>query len=256
MNIKKSILKRINKKKIKREEKELITKALSEISPERKVKNGPFKGMIYPESKSVGSSFFPKILGSYEAELHDIIKKILSNNYHSIVDIGCAEGYYAVGLAMQLKDTFIYAYDQDPDAISLCKKMYNLNNVDHKRVHFGSFCTPDTLKSLNLQNSLIICDCEGYEKNIFTESLVQSLKKNDFLIETHDCIDINISTQIYNALKETHDIEIIESIDDILKAKYYNYNELENYTLEEKKILLAEKRKSIMEWFYAVPKKN
>lgn len=218
------------------------------------VQNGPFKGMLYPHSKSIGSSFFPKILGSYESELHEIIKKITETNYKSIVDIGCAEGYYAVGLAMKLKSTEIYAYDTNPEAIKLCKEMCKINNVNLERFNFGHKCTPDTLKSLKLKNSLIICDCEGYEKEIFDQKFIESIKENDFLIETHDCIDINISTQIYKVLKETHKIKIVQSIDDILKAKYYDYDELEGYSLDEKKTLLGEKRKSIMEWFFAVPK--
>ncbi|NEQ73541.1 MAG: hypothetical protein F6K23_10945 [Okeania sp. SIO2C9] len=46
------------------------------ISPDLIVKHGPFKGMKYPDQKSVGSALIPKIVGSYESELHQIIGKI------------------------------------------------------------------------------------------------------------------------------------------------------------------------------------
>ena len=38
-----------------------------------KVLYGPFKGMTYPDSISIGSVWLPKVLGTYESELHDIL---------------------------------------------------------------------------------------------------------------------------------------------------------------------------------------
>ncbi|PIE74605.1 MAG: hypothetical protein CSA18_04460 [Deltaproteobacteria bacterium] len=257
MGLFKSIKKRINKKKDRKFRKKVIRKGIDNVFSDLVVKHGPFQGMIYPDKKSVGSSFFPKILGSYELELHDVLNLICDSDYSCIVDIGCAEGYYAVGLAMRLKKTRIYAYDIEPEAINLCRKMCEINKLDMDRFVFGNLCTSEILLSIPLgEKALIVCDCEGCEKNLFSRSLVKSLYNHDFLIETHDCIDIDISTQLYDIFKETHNIKIIQSIDDILKAKYYEFKELEDYSLLEKKILLSENRKSIMEWFFAVPKKR
>lgn len=60
--------------------------------------SGPFKGLMYPR-ESVGSAWAPKLLGTYESELSPTIERIVSGGYRSVVDIGAAEGYYAVGLA-------------------------------------------------------------------------------------------------------------------------------------------------------------
>ena len=64
--------------------------------------NGPFKGMKYI-SESVGSCHMPKILGIYENEIYPILLNFLSNS-DLFVDIGAAEGYYAVGCAK--KETY------------------------------------------------------------------------------------------------------------------------------------------------------
>src|SRR5437016_2600251 len=65
------------------------------------VQSGPFAGMLYV-NQAVGSAHVPKLLGSYEAELHEIMRSVLTENYATIVDVGCAEGYYAIGLALRL----------------------------------------------------------------------------------------------------------------------------------------------------------
>ena len=40
------------------------------------VKNGPFKGLKYPFLSSLHSTLFPKLLGCYEFELHEILNKV------------------------------------------------------------------------------------------------------------------------------------------------------------------------------------
>ena len=75
-----------------------------------KVLYGPFKGMTYPDSTSIGSVWLPKMLGIYESELHDILEEICSKNYSTIINIGAGEGYYAVGLALRIPTSMIYAF--------------------------------------------------------------------------------------------------------------------------------------------------
>lgn len=230
--------------------------ALMTISPDLTVKHGPFKGMIYPERKAVGSSLVPKLLGSYEREIHPVLEKICSNEYSEIVNIGCAEGYYAVGLAMQIQAATVFAYDTNNEAIYLCKQMARINNVAERLVT-GSFCDANTLRSIPFtRKALIISDCEGYEKDLFTEEIVAFLAHHDLLIEVHDFIDIEISSMIRQRFQNTHFITAIQSIDDITKAHSYCYEELRGYDLATRRMLLAEYRPSIMEWFYMTPRTN
>lgn len=65
------------------------------------VQTGPFADLKYiPEA--VGSSLLPKFVGCYEAELHQIFYDQSDDAYDKVIDVVCAEGYYAVGLAMRL----------------------------------------------------------------------------------------------------------------------------------------------------------
>jgi hypothetical protein len=73
------------------------------------VKNGPFKGMIYP--RFLYPSNFSKIIGSYEKEISDIIETLCNKRFTEIVNIGCAEGYYAVGFARRIDNVRVTACD-------------------------------------------------------------------------------------------------------------------------------------------------
>ena len=52
----------------------------------------------------------PKLLCCYEAELHPAIERAAARNPQLIVTIGCAEGYYAVGMARVLLAARVHAF--------------------------------------------------------------------------------------------------------------------------------------------------
>src|SRR5512140_2013789 len=62
------------------------------------VLSGPFKGMRYGDF-SYNSALIPKLLGTYEADLHNWVGEALATGYDAVINVGCAEGYYAVGFA-------------------------------------------------------------------------------------------------------------------------------------------------------------
>ncbi len=218
------------------------------------VRMGPFTGLKYPHFKSICSALLPKLLGTYEMELFDVFHKVQKNNYDLIVDIGCAEGYYAVGLGLTNNCNNIQAYDIDPEARALCLSMAQLNEVDHKVSINGAIDNELLTKVVSGKRAFILSDCEGYEQQLFTKSSMVALKNCDILIETHDFYDINISHNLQKVISETHNVTSITSIDDIQKALTYHIPGLENRSLEEKYYLFAEKRPNIMTWLFCEPK--
>jgi len=222
-----------------------INSRVREIFKDHIVLNGTFKGLKYPNYESFGSEIFPKLLGSYESELAPVFKKILKKDYSSIIDIGCAEGYYAVGLAIKYHNASIYAYDTDEHALQLCREMAVYNNVNN--VEYRSNCTEDTLTGFIFPSrGLIISDCEGCESTLFTEKSVQNLKKCDILIETHDLYDNTISSKLEKLFEKTHKITKILSTDDLQKVKYYNYIEIKELSTIEKESFL--KKDGVVLW--------
>ncbi len=232
-----------------------VREALDRLAADLTVRRGPFQGMRYPERTAVGSSFAPKLIGCYERELHPLFARIVTRPYRTIIDVGCAEGYYAVGLALRIPQAIVHAYDTDPLARSQCRKMAELNGVAD-RVIVGETFTPGDLVKFDFRGpGLIICDCEGYEKELFSQAAVDRLGDQDVLIEAHDFVDPQITPQLKARFAPTHDIEAIPSVDDYHKSRVYDYPELQGYSIDLRRILLGEYRTANMEWLFMMPKR-
>jgi hypothetical protein len=232
----------------------LVEDTIKRYFPDLVVKHGVFRGMKYPLAKSFYSSLFPKLLGCYELEIQTMLERVCSQPYTEIVNIGCGEGYYAVGLAMRIPTARVFAFDTNREAVERCRRMADLNDVG-QRVVTGFFCGPETLKAIPFTGrSFVLSDCEGYEKELFSEDVIPTIAKHDLLIELHDYIDIDISSTIRERFEGTHNIEAAQSTDDIKKAHSYRYDEITDYNLHDRKILLGECRPAIMEWYYLTPR--
>ncbi len=219
------------------------------------VKDGYFKGLKYPSFSSFGSSLFPKLSGSYESELFPFFKELEVRNYDTIIDIGCAEGFYAIGFALKFPNATIQAFDIDEKARILCKEMAQFNGVE-KHVIISEACTPSYLKSIGTNEStFIICDCEGYERNLFTKDNIESLKKADLLIELHPMHEQDVKEYLLDLFGQTHNLRLISSYDDNRKLfdlpeKYKEFSEI------ERQLLVTEGRSFSMDWLIAIPKNN
>lgn len=221
----------------------------------RIVLRGPFKGMKYASFDSYGSELAPKIIGSYEMELNQVIENAIKDStITEIIDIGSAEGYYAIGFAIRKPASHIYAFDIKKEAMELCRQMAKENNV--KNITYGNFCSNKTLLDFNFTNrGFILSDCEGYESILFDERNLPHLVRCDVLIEMHDFINPEISSYLKKLFSKSHEVSIIKS--EIRNPG--NYPELFQFSLEEQKLILSECRQGIldekpMEWLFAKAK--
>lgn len=173
----------------------------------------PFEGLIYNDFISHGSSLIPKLVGTYESELNPIIKEISSNSYKYIFNVGCGEGYFSCGFAILIENSHVFSIDCSDQAITACRKLSRFNELDN-RMTFLLDCRFDFSryqKELNYK-SLIFCDVEGFEKDLFLSSNISLFRKCDFIIELHDFVDSSISDGIINYFKNTHDLKLINSL--------------------------------------------
>jgi hypothetical protein len=148
------------------------------------VLHGPFAGMRYPAESIFSRHSVPRLLGSYESELHPVIEAALAYQYECIVDIGSAEGYYAVGFALKGLSPVV-TFEADPRELELCQEMARVNNVQD-RLTARSFCNPEALRALATgKRCFVLSDCEGYESELFGDSTVGALGRSEVLIEIH-----------------------------------------------------------------------
>jgi hypothetical protein len=213
------------------------------------VQSGPFAGMNYVR-QAVCSTLAPKLLGSYEEELHGVLAQVLATDYETIIDVGCAEGYYAVGLAMRLPRARVHAFDIDARARQLCDTMAQANNVAGQVLVEGA-CTQERLQALTRSGrTLIVCDCEGYELELLQPELAPGLRTSDLLVELHDMIDPRITPTIIARFAATHDITLINSVERDPSA----YPVLKDFNLLTRRVAVSEFRDGQMQWAFMQPK--
>lgn len=145
---------------------------------------GPFKGLRYIDRANC-SALAPKLLGTYEQELHAAVAEIISNQYDDLIDIGAAEGYYAVGLAVKMPKTRVHAFDIDTSACENLKTLAALNQTQEK-LTINEECSFDTLQSFAGRKCVVICDIEGAELQLLDPISAPALRQFDILVEIHD----------------------------------------------------------------------
>src|SRR5436305_1529663 len=106
--------------------------ALCDLNGPR-VRSGPFAGMTMLRAVADGS-YTAKLLGCYERELHGLIRRLVRTRYRTVVNVGCAEGYYAVGLARRMPAATVHAHDTDPEARRLCRRLARANGLGTRRL--------------------------------------------------------------------------------------------------------------------------
>ena len=213
-----------------------------------RVMNGPFAGLNYTR-KAAGSALAPKLVGSYERELHPIWAQILEKSYDLVVDIGCAEGYYAVGLAKHLNNQpKVIAFDMDDEARLLCRELSIKNGVSHQVEVLGE-CDVAALGRVLKNRSLVVCDCEGAEVDLLSIEQIPALKGADILVELHDFLRAGVTEILTARFADSHDIQLIDSA----QPDPSLYRELEILTPEQRAIALDE-RAEPMQWAWMTPK--
>ncbi len=166
------------------------------------VQHGPFAGLRCIPQIS-GSALIPRLLGSYEAELHGTIYELVRRGYERVVNVGCGEGYYSVGLAKLMPNAHVFALDPDRNAQDACRSLAELNEVADRITIMGK-CTPSMLGELAHPGTLIFCDCEGDEFELLDPIVVPSLSRCDILVELHDFIHPDIDPTLETRFRSTH----------------------------------------------------
>lgn len=168
------------------------------------VQVGPFAGMTFLDRVSEGA-FIPKLLGSYEVELYGLIEKACASRYDTVLNIGCAEGYYAVGLARRLPDARIHAFDIDDRARQLCRELAAMNGVTDRVEIAGEITGPD-FATFAEGRVLVLCDIEGAEVDLLDPNRYPALRNMDLLVEIHCISDSWTSDVLYPRFEESHTI--------------------------------------------------
>lgn len=218
------------------------------------IAKGPFSGMKYIFNTH-GSALTPKILGCYERELHPFMNEIIGKKYQKIIDIGAAEGYYAVGLAYSyLKAGHskfrIHAFDTNERALQSLKKLAVLNNVEDY-MEIQHLCTHQEINNLSKKDSFLICDIEGAETEVLDPIKASSLYHTDMLVELHDGNDFYITDVLRQRFEKSHNLKVVHFSKRKLHQapRWLLFNKLKRASIDEG-------RTKGLKWMYLTVKKE
>jgi hypothetical protein len=212
------------------------------------VRRGPFKGMRFFKRVAGPTTVVPMLLGSYEQELHQAIEEEIAREPRLLVDIGSAEGYYAVGLALRLPRSCVVAFDIDPTARYMCRRLASLNGVS-ARLEVRDECDTAFLSALPA-DALLLSDCEGAEKDLLDPDRAPALKAVTIIVEVHDFIDPAISRTLEARFASSHYIEEVVTTPRDLSA----YPELASYSPADAAHAVSEDRPGAMTWLVMRPR--
>jgi hypothetical protein len=173
-----------------------------------RVAGGPFAGMQYA-AKSVCGAHVPKLVGCYERELHGVIEAIIGAAPDVIIDVGTAEGYYAVGLALRLPRSQVIGFDAMASARLELDGLATANGV-RDRIDIRGACDPAALEqALSVGGEVVICDVEGYEDVLLNLEEVPGLRAVPILVELHDTKVPGVTQRVLERFRSTHHVQQI-----------------------------------------------
>jgi hypothetical protein len=214
-----------------------------------RVVSGPFAGMEYV-SRAFKIDRVPMLLGCYESELHSEIAAMATTPYRNIIDVGCAEGYYAVGFGRMFPDARIHAFDIDPAARDLCAAMAKANRVDSRITIMGA-CEISSLQKIGPHRTLFFCDCEGSELDLLQPDLIPNMRYFDFIVELHDNLRQGISPTIIQRFSPTHYVRVLTA----RERDPLGYPQIAWLAPEDRKLAIMEFRNGVQQWAVMLAKK-
>tara|TARA_E500000331_G_C17222802_1_gene698921 strand:+ start:339 stop:1148 length:810 start_codon:yes stop_codon:yes gene_type:complete len=163
---------------------------------------GPFKGMQFLEQSSEGCHI-AKLLGCYEQPLFQHIETAISSKFTTVLNIGCAEGYYAVGMARRMPSSEIFAFDTNEQAQQTCQTLAVANGVSD-RIQIGGHFEPEHFDRFQDQQTLVLCDIEGAELELLQPSQTKSLRHKFIIVESHECLRPGLTETLISRFEGTH----------------------------------------------------
>ena len=214
---------------------------------------GPFKGMKMSDQIWWGKNdSASKYFGEYES--HILSKLIhLSDKYNNFIDIGAGDGYYAIGLMVSGKYKSVVCFEKSEVGRKTIKKNSIINKISKNLSIYGQSNSIEILKSIrNLGPSVILCDIEGEEYELFDDKLLSALKRCTIIIELHNnkFSKLNLSKNLIDISKKYFNVELIARSN----PNVNNFKELSSWGDNERYLAFSEGRPERMEWICLKPK--
>jgi precorrin-6B methylase 2 len=208
-------------------------------------------------NKTIWGTITGKWLGCYEQEIQPVIAEMITEQYPTVIDIGAAEGYYAVGLALKMPHSKVISYDTDPIARFRQRQLAELNGISNLEVR--KYCSASELETFSGARAVVICDIEGFEYELMDPVKTPVLRNLDILIEVHktEAYQVNEGAELLeNRFERTHLVTRFHAADRDREEMRSRVPELKKLTDAETDFALYEGRYPGQIWLWMKVRRN
>ena len=216
---------------------------------------GPFRGMQLSNQTWWGKlDLGSQVLGLYESEILGAIELMGASDFKFFIDIGAADGYYAVGMLVSEKVQEVICYEANELGRATIERNWIANKSPGKLRVLGE-ATEASILSLQaevLEDAFVLIDIEGYEFNLLTGPVLAALSQSTVIIEVHNWVENfqELYAQLLRRADQYFEIQILPR----QQAQTVNLPELRDFTDDNRLLLTSERRPCVMRFLKLVPK--
>jgi hypothetical protein len=216
------------------------------------VVDGPFRGTLMLASTHGGSSqeVFGQSIGTYETP---VTQALTSRKWLTFLDIGAESGFYVAGMLKNGWAKRSYAFESNEASQIEMSKRLDLNGVSAEILGHADFNSISGLlesEKLNDPDTVVLCDIEGGELELFSESLLDKMNRCTIIIELHDP-QKRSTDDFIQRFRKTHKVEVANR--DNWYAPFLSHPSLEKLSDHQKMLLISEGREFPQSWLIARP---
>ena len=216
------------------------------------VQNGVFKNLKINKDVTWGrGDIASKIYGFYENKIQEKLKEIKKP---ILIDIGAADGFFAIGCLYSKLSKYCYAFEQNETSRLALRKTAEINKVTNQISIMGKVDNQSFLSSLpnnlELSKTVILCDIEGEEYDFFSETILKKLKKCNLIIEIHNESSNSKETTLLKLAKKYFNVNVLlDNNKDMSEITIlHNLNDI------DRNLIACEGRSYIGKWWHLSPK--
>lgn len=195
------------------------------------------------------------LLGLYEQEVLTVLERS-SRGRRVLIDVGAADGYYAIGaLKSELFDRAI-CFEIDPYGRHVIELQAEANGVGGRILILGEagcgFLTQArTAQAFDNSEAVMLMDIEGGEFELLTEHMIEEMRGLILIVEIHD-FDSRSSDDVADLITR---LQPHFSVDVITQSERNpnTFDELSEWSDDDRWLLCSESRRKRMTWIVCEP---
>jgi hypothetical protein len=219
------------------------------------VKYGPFTGLKLTSNTWWGGNDLGSMcFGLYEKELLDFLNSKYIENRDIFIDIGAADGYYAIGLLLSKRVKSALCFELTRHGRDTINLNWNLNDrpgaIEIKGDVFTDF--KNSVSNIDFKKTTVLIDIEGAEFSFLNNEILKILQNAVVAIEIHNWIPnfIDLYSEFLKNASGFFDIEILTRHE----RETLIFDELLSLTDDNRLLLTSESRPCVMRFLVLKPK--